>query len=340
MSTATYRCPRCPAVLGRTTGSPPGSRVRCPGCQHVFAVPDLNAVVEEPPPLLQPEEEGPSRRRRPAPGPRRVQLTNAYKPDFSLYFRMAYGPWADFLWPYMGFLGAGGAIIGVIYAFGVITAPILLGLPFLGIIPILIAQSQLIGTLPMGPAIKAVLGRDYETMDFIYGLERIIPILGFIVMNATFFLLAYGPMIGIIIYLMVQMGGPQPFFASLNSLVVIGLIAYTVLVVPLLYMVVFARFGFALCLVFDRKMGFFEAMTTSWKMTEGHFFSMLWLLLIQGGLAFLGALPCGAAMGATMSYAFLLRAAAYVHATTPSNEVAFASPGQEPDEDDYPSVGL
>jgi hypothetical protein len=340
MAADTYRCPRCPALLGRTAASPPGSSVRCPGCRHVFPVPPLDAIADELPPLLLPEPPGPTRPRRPLRGPRPVQLTNEFTPNFNLWFRMAGGCWADFLWPYIGFTGACGGILGFMYFFGLFTAAITFGLSLLGIVPVAIALAQLTAALPLGPAIKAVLGRDYELMDFIYGLERIIPILLYTAMNAVFLFLAYGWLIAVLVVMAINSGNANAFFSRWSVAMVMGVVGYAVFLVPLAYMVMFTRFSFALCLVFDRKMGFFEAMATSWKMTKGHFGTMFLLLLLQTGLLFAGLLPCGVATGFTVSYAFLLRAAAYVHATTPRDVVAYAAPGAEPDEDDYPSLEL
>lgn len=339
MASDSYRCPRCPALLGRTPGSPPGSPVRCPGCKHVFRVPPEDAVLTEPP-LLLPEPEGRVRPRRPPRGPRAVQLTNAFTPDIHLYCRMAAGAWADYLWGYIGFTGACGAAMGPIVWFGLVTAPVLFGLPLLILIPLSLALAQLTATLPLGPAIKAVLGREYELIDFIYGMDRIVPILLYAAVNATFFALAYGPPAALLAYAAYQAGGPQPLFARMNVALAAGLIGYAVLAVPLAWMLLFTRFSFALCLVFDRRMGFFEAMAVSWRMTKGHFGPLFLILLMQAGLVIAGVIPCGLATGFTLPYAFLLRAASYVHATTPPGVVAYAAAGPEPDEDDYPSLGL
>ncbi|MGL4551713.1 MAG: hypothetical protein ACRC33_11030, partial [Gemmataceae bacterium] len=289
--------------------------------------------------LLLPEPDGPARPRRRPRGPRRVQLTDDYTPDFRLWWRMAGGAWGDFLWPYMGFMGMFGGVLGVMWFLGGFTAAATSGLSLLGIIPAAVAVAQLNAALPVGPAIKAVLGREYELMDFILGLQRIVPILLYTAMNAAFAAVAYGPAVGMVAYLMVRAGGPKPFFDALSPALVVAAGLYALVAVPLAYVAVFARFGFALCLVFDRGMGFFESMGTSWRMTRGHYGSMFLLLLTQVGLLVVGAIPCGVATGLTVSYAFLLRAAAYVHATTPKGVVAYAAPGREPDEDDELPLG-
>jgi hypothetical protein len=241
------------------------------------------------------------------------------------WFRMAGEPWADFLWPYNGFTSACGGVLTVFTLAAIFSAVITLGLSLVVIGPLLVVIGQITAALPLRIAIRAVTHRDYELIDFIYGLAHLGPILLYAGLNFAFALVAYGPLAAILVYL--HWDGTRPTWTE-----IIAVASYSLLLVPTVYFFLQTRFSFALQLVFDQNMDLFKAMATSWKMTRGHFLSLFGFQIVQWLILLAGALPCGIAWPFVLPYVMLLRAAAYVDATTPREDQIGYLPGDEDDE--------
>lgn len=326
MSLDTYPCPKCRSLLRRTSQTPPGSAVRCASCANVLTVPPEPQIATAP--LLLDEEVAPRRRgnpRRPPKGPRRVRLDNDFRPDTTRWFRMAGEAWADFLWPYNGFTSACGAVLGFFTVAAIFSVALTFGLSLLVIVPLMMVIGQITAALPLRIGIWAVTHRDYELIDFIYGLSHLGPILLYAGLNFAFALVMYGPLAALLVYLHWDRSMP-----TVTEVLAVG--SYALLLVPTVYFFLQTRFSFALQLVFDQDMGLFKAMATSWKMTRGHFLSLFSFQIVQWLILLAGALPCGIAWPFVLPYVILLRAASYVDATTPREDQIGYLPGDEDDQ--------
>lgn len=360
MSQDTFLCPSCKSALRRSAQLTPGTAVKCPRCAHVFEVPAeeeipfaplLPEAVSDrplsPPPAAPPRRtRGPDRDfdfdddrprgRRDRKSRRRadVNLTSRWHSQIGTWFNMATREWGDFLGPYIGYafltalIGAFGYFITLVVTFAT------LGIGGIVAVPLFVFIMSAFWLGPLAVAIRAVQGKPWGFNDLFCGFEFFGQIVVWTLLHWLLIFLAYLPMIGS--YIIVFAGGlhrdpsPAPALAVLIP-------GYLMSIVLLLFVQV--RLCFSLCLVFEQQMNVVEAMQTSWRMTEGHFWPLLGFQLLQGLLFIGGYLCCGIGLLFTMPLVLLFQAAAYVHITdqpTDGRRDRHDGDGDDDDDDDRP----
>ena len=213
-----------------------------------------------------------------------------------------------------------GGSIGVSVLFLVIIFAVILFsiIPFIGILfslASMILQPVLLGGL-MYFFIKARRNQDPQVGDLFSGFSR--NFAGLFLVNLIQGLIIFATMIPGLVMMVIAIGAPlmeairtksAPDFGGASVLLVIA--GVFVMILPALYLSI--CWAFALPLAVDRRIGFWQAMQTSRKVVNKHWFQLFFFFIVVGIVAELGILACGVGILFTLPLAFCINMAAYEH---------------------------
>jgi uncharacterized membrane protein len=103
--------------------------------------------------------------------------------------------------------------------------------------------------------------------------------------------------------------GVAPEFTSTNILMILG--GYALILPTAMYLG--TCWFFAIPLAIDRRLGFWEAMQTSRKVVNKHWFQIFFFIMVVGIIAELGILLCGVGLLFTVPLGTCMAVAAYEH---------------------------
>jgi hypothetical protein len=106
-----------------------------------------------------------------------------------------------------------------------------------------------------------------------------------------------------------QSANPQELFSHMISAFSSSLPIFLICMVPAMYLSV--NWVFTLPLIIDKKMGFWTAMKTSWKMVHKHWFHVFGLLVVVGLLNMAGACACCVGLFVTVPFGLGVTMCAY-----------------------------
>ncbi|MBC8326820.1 MAG: DUF975 family protein [Verrucomicrobia subdivision 3 bacterium] len=213
-----------------------------------------------------------------------------------------------------------GGSIGVFVLFMVIIVAIILFsiIPFIGIffsLASMIFQPVLLGGL-MYFFIKAQRGQNPDVGDLFSGFSR--NFAGLFLVNFIQGLIILATMIPGLVMMGIAIGAPLleairtksvPDIGGASVLLIIA--GVFVMILPALYLGI--CWAFALPLAVDRRIDFWQAMQTSRKVVNKHWFQLFFFFMIVGIIAELGILACGVGLLFTAPLAFCINMAAYEH---------------------------
>jgi len=213
-----------------------------------------------------------------------------------------------------------GGSIGVLVLFMVIIFAVILFsiIPLIGILfslASMILQPVLLGGL-MYFFIKAQRAQNPEVGDLFSGFTR--NFAGLFLVNLIQGLIIVATMIPGLVMMGIAIGAPlveairtksEPDIGGASVLLVIA--GVFVMILPAMYLGV--CWAFALPLAVDRRIGFWQAMQTSRKVVNKHWFQLFFFFIVVGIVAELGILACGVGILFTAPLAFCINMAAYEH---------------------------
>jgi hypothetical protein len=213
-----------------------------------------------------------------------------------------------------------GGSIGIVVLFAVIIFAIILFslIPFIGILfglASMILQPVLLGGL-LYYFIKVNRGQNAMVGDLFSGFSRNFG--GLFLVNLIQSLIILATMIPGMVLMGIAIGGPIMQAIRTNSELEIGgasvllvIVGIFLLILPAIYLGV--CWAFAIPLAADRRLSFWDAMQTSRKVVNKHWFQLFSFFFVVGIIADLGILLCGVGILFTAPLAICIHMAAYEH---------------------------
>ena len=289
------------------------------GWQTAADVPELNQLFTQPaapPPLSTPPPLTASATETPPPG---MELAQQIR---QRGYNVAIGDWFSEGWNLfktdLGFvLGAFWLTMGILFFGGLIGTVISCLIPFANFLVGFAIQPPLFAGLWL--VFLARRRGQPASIDSIFsGFQRFwLQSVLLMLMIGLVMLLASLPGIMVILVALVlgvisfstQSGISMPPEAGVALGVLLGLIALVLIAIPVLYFKVAYYFGFPL--VADRRMAFWDAMETSRRVVNQHWFGIFALIVLLGLLNFVGMLCCCVGFVFTGPFSMCVLAAAY-----------------------------
>jgi len=314
-----------------------GTKVKCPKCAVTFQTPDPTAAAPPPlpgspdtytaappPPVLgydaphfqrpgweAPPEfagldgDGPAYPRR-----RGIDdLSPAYVIDLNAMFSQAQAHWGNVLGPMIGYIILGG-IVGFI-------AQTVLGLiPLIGpLIYFLMIDPQLqAGYTIVG--LKELRRRPWEFGDFWSGFNFFGPLLLLRLLAILIVIACIAP--GLIMMIAVERARNDVLSLMAGGLLLAGVGVFVYVAVR--------AFTFAVPLIVDRQCGAIDALTGSWRLTEGHFLGWLGIGILCGLLVLAGVMMCLVGVLFAQPLAVLVGVAGYLQVAGGRNRLEETGP--------------
>jgi hypothetical protein len=334
----TLSCTACGTLLRRVAAMTPGTAIQCPRCNTVFTAPELDGravagITSQPtdaPPARVATLDDAGISDRPL-APLTKVGDGRWRVDVGRWLDVAMKHWGQVWAAYAGFFLVCALWLGPLYL-GAELLPVLALRNFKGffvLVPLnfelrrtflllnLFAFHPLIGLLALlslsGGALVAVrqlTRQPWVFGDFFLGFTKFQPLFGWWLINQLISFAASAPVL-IVVFGLGPRGGGAP---NTDWLLMLAGACGIWLVVMVVYLNYFIRWSFTLYLIFDRDLGLFEAMATSWRMTRGHFWGMFGAYLVFGLIALIGMMMCYVGLLFAGSLLMLAHAAAYLDA--------------------------
>src|SRR6185437_11130333 len=141
-------------------------------------------------------------------------------------------------------------------------------------------------------------------------LGYLIPALFYLACLAPFFIVFFMKVFPLLAQ--IQHASPndmQAVLPQMKSAFLASLPVFLIVMIPLMYLSI--NWQFTLPLIIDKKMDFWTAMKTSWKMVHKHWFTVFGLLVVIGLLNIAGAIACCVGLIFTMPLGFAILICGY-----------------------------
>jgi hypothetical protein len=328
----TISCTACGSLLRRVAAMTPGTAIQCPRCNTVFTAPELGGAApagittqptDAPPPRIATlDDQGVTDRPITRPG-------GPWRVDLGRWMNIATHHWGRVMGPYAGFFLVCALWLVPLFIASALL-PILARNNFAGVFVFgrpnyeLMQTFQLLKMFVFDPllgllallslsggvlvAIRQLTRQRWAFADFFLGFTKFQPLFGWWLLNQVFSVVVGGPIL--ILAFVWERSRPGPVLVWFALLV-----AAYVLVAGFVYLYFTLRWSFTICLIFDRDLGLFEAMATSWRLTRGHALGLFGAYIVFGLIALIGAMMCYVGLLFAGSLLTLLHAAAYLDAT-------------------------